>query len=208
MKIRMYLRGLGIGIAVTALVLGIFHREIPDEEVISRAQQLGMVREDTSLQSMVSDRTDEEAPAAASETVKEEMPAPESEKEAAVPEPEKEPASAPEPEKEETAAVEPQKEAAMPETEKEETAAVEPAKESSTAKSDVITTGTFTIDIAGGSDSVKVCRLLQKGGAIASAEEFDEYLCAHGYDSKITTGRHVIPAGSDYETIAEIITSR
>ena len=73
-------------------------------------------------------------------------------------------------------------------------------------KTEVKTTGTFTIEIAAGSSSDTVCKLLERGGAISSAADFDAYLCSHGYDHKIRTGKHTIPAGSDYETIAKIIT--
>ena len=46
MKLKIYLRGLGIGIAVTALILGISYsnkKEMSDAEIIARAKELGMV---------------------------------------------------------------------------------------------------------------------------------------------------------------------
>ena len=47
MKLRYYLRGLGIGIAVTALFFGIYtgrvNRGMSDEEVKKRAAELGMI---------------------------------------------------------------------------------------------------------------------------------------------------------------------
>lgn len=48
MKLKYYLRGLGTGIAVTALIIGISAIVSPkevmtDEEVIARAKELGMV---------------------------------------------------------------------------------------------------------------------------------------------------------------------
>lgn len=45
MKLKYYLRGLGIGIAVTVLVVGLSsgRKSMTDEEVIARAKELGMV---------------------------------------------------------------------------------------------------------------------------------------------------------------------
>ena len=46
MKLKYYLRGLGIGIAVTAAVLmlaGGGKKSLTDEEIIARAKELGMV---------------------------------------------------------------------------------------------------------------------------------------------------------------------
>ncbi len=54
MEKKYYLRGLGLGIIVTAVIMGIalsggpVTREMTDEEVIARAKELGMT-EDTRL---------------------------------------------------------------------------------------------------------------------------------------------------------------
>ena len=49
MNLKYYLRGLGIGIIVTALIMGIVAggkgRSLSDEEIIKRAEQLGMTME-------------------------------------------------------------------------------------------------------------------------------------------------------------------
>ena len=45
-------------------------------------------------------------------------------------------------------------------------------------------------------------------GLITSAKEYDQYLCNQGYDKKIIVGKHEVPIGADYETIAKIITSK
>jgi outer membrane biosynthesis protein TonB len=54
MKLKYYLRGLGIGVAVTACILGLTAspREMTDEEVIARAKQLGMTEEEGVLSDM------------------------------------------------------------------------------------------------------------------------------------------------------------
>lgn len=65
--------------------------------------------------------------------------------------------------------------------------------------------GQFKLNIAGGVSSYAVCTLLEKGGVIKSASEFDKYICSKGYDRRITTGEHIIPEDADYETIAKIL---
>ncbi len=53
MKLKYYLRGLGIGIIITTIILTISYSgrksEITDEEIIQRAEELGMVMEEDSL---------------------------------------------------------------------------------------------------------------------------------------------------------------
>ena len=190
MKLRMYLRGLGIGVAVTALLMGVTTtkaNKIPDSEVIKRAEALGMVMEDNTVKGIVEEPKAEEPKV---EDPVEEEPV---EEEPVEEEPVEEEPVSEEPVAEEPVAEEP----------------VEEIKEEpQTTETAVVTTGTFTIEIAGGSGSEKVSALLEKGGAIESAEDFDEYLCNNGYDHRITAGKHIIPAGSDYETIAKIITSK
>lgn len=65
MERKYYLRGLGIGIAVTALIMGIAasgNRTMTDEEVIARAKELGMV-ENTLLSDTLEDAQAEAADA-------------------------------------------------------------------------------------------------------------------------------------------------
>ena len=64
MKRKYYLRGLGIGILVTAFILGITSdkpRAMTDEEVMARAKELGMV-ENTVLSNIGSNHPDTEPP--------------------------------------------------------------------------------------------------------------------------------------------------
>lgn len=61
MKLKYYLRGLGIGIVVTAIIMTVAHgnkQTMTDEEVISRAKELGMI-ENTLLKDI--DPSDNEA---------------------------------------------------------------------------------------------------------------------------------------------------
>ena len=59
MERKYYLRGLGIGIVVTAIIMGIAtsgKRGMTDEEIIARAKELGMVEN-----TVLSEKTEEEA---------------------------------------------------------------------------------------------------------------------------------------------------
>ena len=55
MKLKYYLRGLGIGILVTSIIMGIAlshgKQEMSDEEIMERASELGMVEEFTDRKS-------------------------------------------------------------------------------------------------------------------------------------------------------------
>lgn len=62
MELKYYLRGLGLGIVLTAIVMGVAtsrHRTMTNEEIIARARQLGMT-EDTTLTNINSEKTDSE----------------------------------------------------------------------------------------------------------------------------------------------------
>ncbi len=215
MRIRMYLRGLGIGMIVTALLMGFAtndRQNLTDKEIKEHAAALGMVEESEVLK-VVTDSGEEaqvtpsptSTPAPTQEPAPEEDVKPEEEAEATptpTPTPEATPTPTPTPEATPTPTPTPE---ATPTPTPTPEATPEPTPEPT---GNVKTSGTFTIEIAGGSDSAKVSALLERGGAISSASEFDDYLCKNGYDHKIRAGKHSIPAGSDYETIAKIITGR
>ena len=196
MKLRFYLRGLGIGIVVTALFMSLSGgraQALTDEQIIARAETLGMVQEDKVL--LNADKKEPEEPAAAEpESVPEE-----SAEEAVPAEPTAEVTNeAPE-------AAEPEAETPKPETEQTAEAADDTASTENTANAQ---DSPFILEIASGSSSDTVSALLQKGGLISNAAEFDDYLCDNHYDNRIVAGRHTIPAGADYEAIAKIITTK
>jgi len=78
MEKKYYLRGLGLGIIVTAVIMGIAlsggaaTREMTDEEVIARARELGMT-EDTRLLEPAEENQEEETPAETKEPVKKDV---------------------------------------------------------------------------------------------------------------------------------------
>ena len=65
-----------------------------------------------------------------------------------------------------------------------------------------------SVTIVKGESSTTVARKLQQAGIIQDAMQFDQYLCLNGYDRRLVTGDHAIPAGASAREIAEIITKK
>ncbi|MBP8969745.1 MAG: hypothetical protein KBG42_10765 [Lachnospiraceae bacterium] len=200
-KNKYYMRGVGVGILVCALIL-IFSRMntgavISDEEVISRARELGMIEsgeqsltEATSV-SDVTESPQEPSVSASPETT----PEPEI---TASPEETGEPYEDPSPEPSPDASEEPSPEAS-PEPSPEET----PSDEDDPLLTDLVY---VTLTIYGGNSSDTVARRAEELGLVTNAKEFDEYLVSNGYANRIRVGSFQIPLGASYEYIAKAIT--
>lgn len=204
MKLKYYLRGLGIGVIVTALLMGIAlsgrKETLTDDEIRQRALELGM-SDDTAV---LSDALLPEGEAAANN--QEDIEAEPEEAKQEVSEPE-----VPEPE-----TVQPGSETAEEEPDESEEAEAEKNKPkdadeaSSEAQPDetgTITAGeSITITVDSGDGSKTVANKLQEAGVIADATAFDLYLCQNGYDKRIAAGTHEIKAGATEAEIAEALT--
>lgn len=217
MKLKYYLRGLGIGMAVTALILGISFsgrqgqeaQTLTDEQIRERASELGMVdSSELTLAALASsaaqtpEATIEPEAAAEPETTTE-------------PEATAEPKMTTEPE----ATAEPEtttdpEATAEPETMTEPEATTEPkmtTEPEATAEPELITApeqSQTTITIKKGSDSGSVSRMLYEAGLVENAKAFDNYLCNNGYSRSINPGIYEIAPGTSEEEIAKIITGK
>lgn len=200
-KNKYYMRGVGVGILVCALILIISRMNtgavISDEEVISRARELGMIEsgeqsltEATSV-SDVTESPQEPSVSASPETT----PEPDI---AASPEETGEPYEDPSPEPSPDASEEPSPEAS-PEPSPEET----PSDEDDPLLTDLVY---VTLTIYGGNSSDTVARRAEELGLVTNAKEFDEYLVSNGYANRIRVGSFQIPLGASYEYIAKAIT--
>lgn len=188
MKKKYFVRGLGIGIIFGALIMLAAYMtsgkgSISDDEVIKRAQELGMVKQSEYV--LESDVTSEETTAeqtteAATEKVTTEAP--------------------PTTEKATEAAT---TEAATTEKATTEAATTEAA---TTEHSD--TTTKATIKVSGGMSSETISSLLEDAGLVDSASEFNSFLVQNGYDKKLETGSFDITGGMTYEEIAKILTTK
>lgn len=218
MERRYYLRGLGLGILITAIIMGAAQRgskEMSDEEVRQRARELGMI-ENTVLSEPVAepeaDAEQAETDLAAAEEKSEEAapadtePVTEDMQEAAADEQDTQEQTDAEDSQEQADAVDAQ---AEPEQADAQTASEEEAEQSTGAQSETKTAASgeaqiFTIDK--GDSSVSVAQKLEQAGLISSAASYDRFLCDNGYDKKIRAGEYTIPADAGDEQIARIIT--
>lgn len=200
MKRRYYMRGIGISMIVTAILMGVAtggKDSLSDEEIKKRALQLGMVEEKNTV---LSDLKNQES--SSPTIVYDEDEQQESEN---VPE-STEPAESEEvPESTEAIESEEVPESTEPiETEEipESTAANENTEDADGTEP----AETVTITVVKGDSSVSVSRDLEEAGLVESAKDFDRYLCNNGYDKRISVGTYEIPIGTSEEKIAKIIT--
>ena len=180
MKLKYYLRGLGIGILVTAVIMGVTQgsrkETLSDREIRERAAALGMVEPGNSL----ADLEAAETPAATE-----------------IPEAIETPAATETPEAAETPAAT-EAPAATPEVTARPTQ--KPAEEEEGSS--------YTFEIQAGDSSYQVAYRLQQAGLVADAKDFDNYLCSKGYDRKLKTGSYEIPETATEEEISEILCGR
>ena len=233
MRLKGYLRGLGAGIFISAVLMGIATSgkgTMTDAEVKERAAALGMVEEDALLVKPKLEETIPELPADDGKNDDKDR-----EDDASAPDAEIKPEEKAEEKKEEAAKEKTEEtpvDASADKTEVKTEDKTEDKTENKTednqeaedirAKEDIAMGGqndnaapaepasadSFTLQIASGTTSFTVAKLLQKGGVIDDAADFDDYLCDNHYDNKINHGVFKIPAGAGYEEIAKIITGR
>ena len=195
MKLRTYLRGLGLGLIVAALVTGVGSQQtMSDEQIKSRAKELGMMEGHTYL-NQVDAAIETEETAETEETTETEETV-----ETVIVET-----------LESESWVELESETAAEETKAQETAPEaesEPVEESREQPvEDTMAPETVTFQIHRGDSSVSVAKRLAEAGLVGDAKAFDRYLCQNGYDKKIRTGTYEIQSDSSNEEIAKIITA-
>ena len=192
MKLKYYLRGLGIGILVTAVIMGVTQgsrkETLSDREIRERAAALGMVEPGNSL----ADLEAAETPAATEIPEAIETPVA-----TEIPEAIETPAATETPEAAETPAAT-EAPAATPEVTVRPTQ--KPAEEEEGSS--------YTFEIQAGDSSYQVAYRLQQAGLVADARDFDNYLCSKGYDRKLKTGSYEIPETATEEEISEILCGR
>ena len=215
MKLKYYLRGLGIGMAVTALILGISFsgrqgqeaQTLTDEQIRERASELGMV--DSSELTLAALQNSAQPQITMEPEVTEESETMTEPEATAEPETATEPKATAEPEM----TTKPEATAEPEMTTKPETTA-EPemtTKPEATKEPELITApeqSQTTITIKKGSDSGSVSRMFYEAGLVENAKAFDNYLCNNGYSRSISPGIYEIAPGTSEEEIAKIITGK
>ena len=196
MKLKYYLRGLGIGIIVATLIMasagGIRKSVMTDDEVRERASELGMVDEDDVLlseakrlsQGSESDDRISENKISANKVSGNKVHADEA--------------------SENSISVNKTSENSV----SEKTVSANDISADEVISSDEGVPLIITISIAPGDSSAAVAKKLLAAGVIKDAKQFDSYLCLNGYDRRLVTGSHMIPMNATPREIAEFITSK
>lgn len=178
MNVKWFLRGLGVGIVLTALLLCITYRNTKgDTNIIQQAKNLGMIfpEEETA------------APAATAEELAQQV-QPDSSSGAAV-----------------SGSVVAGQGENESEADKKARKKLEQSNDDITSASNY-QGGKKTFVVRSGLLSSSVAREMEAAGIIDSADAFDEFIEKNGYGRKVRSGTYKIPDGADYETIAKIIT--
>lgn len=198
MKLKYYLRGLGIGIIVTTVILAVsFSKKeikMSDEEIMARAAQLGMVMQETETTEQGDTEQDPDGTdtGAKTEVVTEQTASELLEERTAG---RKRPRRIRETAAEDVAA-EAQEDSANTD---EETQAQQEAAGAEDPS------GVYRLVIQKGDVCRIVCEKLAENGVISDAETFRQYLSQIGYASNMRVGNYDIPYGLSNEEIAKIL---
>ena len=233
MRLKYFLRGLGIGIVVTTIILAISHnagRRMSDSEVIERAKELGMAyttaAQENSTES-AADTTEPETDTTEPVTTGQESPMDTEAGSTA----ETESSEASTTVQETTTGIREtttQQETTTQETTTQETTATRAAQESTTettheasateaettqaenesTETEASTVITYTLTIASGMSSNTVCDILKKNGIIADSGDFDRFLVSNGYADRIRVGSFEVNSGMSYDELAAAFCSR
>lgn len=205
MRLNYFLRGLGVGIVITTLILTISHsanRKMTDNEIIERARELGMTFE-TQPESASKEET-----TSAIETTERET----TQKETTQKETTQSETSQPETTQEQTTQGETtQSETTQPETTQEATAQEQTTQEESSQENTTAQNGdviTYTLTVVRGMSSNAVCKLLNENGIIDNAADFDNYLISKGYAEKIRVGSFEVNSDMSYEELVATFCSK
>lgn len=188
MKLKYYLRGMGVGIIVTTVVLMIifsFHKQetLSDDQIRERAAALGMVMADeVSDSGKLSDTLPDDTPDTALDQT----------------------SSIAETQDDNEKDNDKDNEKDNKKDDKKDTS----DDKSETKDNDVETVEQIELSIVGGEYSDAVCKKLKRAGVIDDADDFNKYLSEGGYDSLIQPGTYIIPKDADYDTIIRLITER
>ncbi|PWL91567.1 MAG: hypothetical protein DBY13_08035 [Lachnospiraceae bacterium] len=208
MKLKYYLRGLGIGIVVTALLMGYSNKN-------RAAEPKAEVATEETAGDLLADRngeatTEEVIEQSTVENVTVETDSAETSEEETSQE---ETASELESSTQEAETITETESVTETETESvqaEETTDKKEQTQSSTEADagNALPQTTIEINIVRGDDSGTVARKLQNAGMVESATEYDAYLMQHGYDKKIRVGKVEIPVDATWQEIAEYISGK
>lgn len=232
MERKYYLRGLGIGIAVTAIIMGIAlskDKTMTNDEIIARAKELGLV-ENTVLSDTGSEDTEQEDTGGDQSDGPDVSVQPQNDAESVQDGSEENDDATADEEADTETDIDAYEQGEQVEDDGDESTDPddlltaddsetgddsEPAK-GTEAEDDnredaggAVTAATVKmITINSGDSSYTVAKKLADVGVVTSASTFDTFLCQNGYDKSLRTGTFSIPADASDEQIARIVTGR
>lgn len=233
LKLKYYLRGLGLGIVITTVIMSIAaakEHKLTNEEIIARAKQLGMIEstvltegadreagEDEDKQSDDNGQPDDSGQSGDVAALSK-VSAAELDTHTDV-QPDVQPSS-----EVSELDVQADSEASKPDAQPSSSVSnmdiqsdaqvdggvsksgVQPDSDVSEPETETTSAFPKVIVVSHGESSYTVSKRLAEIGAVESASDFDTYLCEHGYDKKIRAGTYTIPVGATNEQMAKIVT--
>ncbi|MBR6307601.1 MAG: hypothetical protein IKR39_03250 [Lachnospiraceae bacterium] len=204
MKLKSYLRGIGAGMIVAALIMGVAAPKgnAKAQEPVKNETLLESVKDVSEAENVVSADTKGDKDVASVETPSS------ASSEASVSADTSVSETTEGGDKTEFVDVSVSEEPSEPEPEPEPEGppAINPMPEDETG---YVNTGEkVLIKVIKGDSSVSVSRRIFEAGLVESAVELDRYLCDNHYDKSISVGEYEIEMGADFETIAKTITRR
>lgn len=207
MKFKYMIRGLGIGVIITAAVMGAYNRQAVADARVAVLKEYGIGEQSTLGNLMEETETDSEAAATETqETTTEPVIVRDEKKESEISSVLDAAKESEQPQTESSEAVTPAGEEALPDGEE---AGQDQQPENQNPDEVVTPDGDVVqITISKGDDSGTISRKLHTAGLIANAAEYDAYLMQHGYDKKLSTGTKNINVTDSWQQIAEKLTTK
>lgn len=192
MRLKYYLRGLGLGIIFAVIIMMIgFHgnkQSMSDTEIIEKAKTLGMV-EAKNISGTVADEYNSEKTDSSAANSDDSSQKAETEQDSQMQDSQTA--------QEDTQQEDTQQEAAQPAAD---------AKQETVEPQDAVTT--YTISVTSQDTCRTIAEKLKALNLVDDAEQFRIYMGQKGADHFIADGEHVIPQGASYDDIITILTQK
>lgn len=192
MRLKYYLRGLGLGIIFAVIIMMIgFHdnkQSMSDTEIIEKAKTLGMV-EAKNISGTVADEYNSEKTDSSATNSDASSKKAETEQDSQM-------------QDSQTAQEDTQQE----DTQQEDTQQAADAKKETVEPQDAVTT--YTISVTSQDTCRTIAEKLKALNLVDDAEQFRIYMGQKGADHFIADGEHVIPQGASYDDIITILTQK
>lgn len=206
MKIKYYLRGLGIGIIVTTLILSFRKTDLTDQEIIDMAGKLGMVMKEDPKGNLDEVYAQLEKDKSSGEDPKREDRIDSNDNSSLGAE---NPSTAESKTKDE----EPSKsdeeliDGTKNEPKQDDVSSMDNGEAVSAEQGNSTVVELISFYIPEGMSSDRVSQILEGMGVIADAYNFNEYVKSQGKATKIRTGKFSLASNAPYEEILEVITN-